>query len=588
MSSITHHLLKAVGLLGTFTAILTVTAILLAYVSRWFARSRQIPFDVGASWFEIWSRAFNELARRKSLAVIVIGVACLAFRAALLPVMKVPAPAAHDEFSYLLAGDTFTHGRLTNPTPPMWVHFESFHINVRPTYMSMYPPGQGFVLAFGELLGHPWIGIWLVAGLGCAVMVWALQAWLPPRWALLGGMLALFQFGALCYWANTYYCTWLPAIGGALVLGSLGRLRRRLQASQSVILGVGASLLAITRPYEGLVFCVPVASLLFYWIVRPKPRDLRQTVSRMVLPISCVMVLLTTFLGYYNFKVSRNPRLMPYQLNQQTYVVVPLFVWHSLRSDIPAYRNAEMRNYYLGWEVSEYRNTVSVGLAGMTWVKFERYWWFYFGPILTVPLFALPWTLRDRRIRFVLIVTAVTLIGLELEVWSHPHYAAPLTCAFMAIALQCMRHLQFWRWHNRRVGRAIVWTVVLACFLVDAAWVSAMLVHVNEVRLYMAGNQDRPKIIRQLAQIPGKHLVIVHYGPSHPVFREWVYNSADLENSSVIWARDLGGECDAELIARFSDRKVWIVDPDSNPIQLQIYSPSASMGNNHCIADSGQ
>jgi hypothetical protein len=48
-----------------------------------------------------------------------------------------------DDFSFLLAGDTFAHGRLTNPTPAMWTHFETIHITMQPTYQSMYFPGRG-------------------------------------------------------------------------------------------------------------------------------------------------------------------------------------------------------------------------------------------------------------------------------------------------------------------------------------------------------------------------------------------------------------------------------------------------------------
>jgi hypothetical protein len=574
-AEITGHLLKAAGLIAIFVAILAATAIVLNYLSRWFLRFQEIPVDSKASWFEIVSRGLTEFARRQTLAVWVVGLTCLAVRGALLPLIAVPAPTAHDEFSYLLAADTFSHGRLTNPTPPMWMHFESLHINMKPTYMSMYQPGQGLILAIGQLLGHPWIGIWLMAGVGCAAICWALQAWLPPKWALLGGVLAVLQFGVLCYWTSTYYCTWLPAFGGALVLGALPRLRNRPRVSQALILAFGVSVLAMTRSYEGLLLCLPVAGVLLVWILRPKRETFRLMISRTVLPITSVVLLAAAFLAYYNLRVSGNALLMPQVLNQRTYVVVPLFVWQHFRSQPPVYRNQEFRNFYIGWELSEYRNTIAVGFAKMTWIKFKKYWAFYFGPLLSIPLIAIPRLLVDRRTRFLLIVIAIMIVGVELESWSHPHYAAPLTCALLAVVLQCMRHLQFWRWRSWQIGRAIVWAVVVGCFAVDAAWVSAAAVHINDARLYMAGNQERATIERRLEQTPGSHLVIVRYTPTHPVYREWVYNRGDIEHAKVIWARDLGRECNENLIGAYAGRSVWLIEPDINPAELKPYSTPA-------------
>ena len=57
---------------------------------------------------------------------------------------------------------------------------------MKPTYMSMYFPAQGLVLAAGKVLtGHPWFGILVVTALMCLAICWMLQAWLPPTWALL-------------------------------------------------------------------------------------------------------------------------------------------------------------------------------------------------------------------------------------------------------------------------------------------------------------------------------------------------------------------------------------------------------------------
>jgi len=76
------------------------------------------------------------------------------------------------------------------------------------------------------------------------------------------------------------------------------------------------------------------------------------------------------------------------------------------------------------------------------------------------------------------------------------------------------------------------------------------------------GNLERAAVLRELENAPGKHLVIVHYGPKHASHLDWVYNRADIDAAKVVWARDLGNEQNQELLLYFKDRHAWIVNAD--------------------------
>jgi hypothetical protein len=544
---------------------LTAIAVALAFALPFMGSARLRPIE----------QIFARLARRKGWAVASVGLAAFLFRLAILPLCPMPLPFVPDDFSFLLSGDTFALGRLTNPTPAMWTHFESIHISMTPTYMSMYFPATGLVLAAGKVLtGHAWFGLLVTMSLMCAAICWMLQAWLPPTWALLGGIVAILRIGLFSYWINTYHGGGaVSALGGALVLGAFPRLMKKLRLIDGLLLATGICLLMLNRPYEGVLLCLPVAFVLGRWIFtgtkRPRPVLLMR---RAALPLALIVATAAWF-AYYNYRAFGSPTTLPYTLNRNMYAVAPYFQWQPPKP-VPAYRHPVMRTYYTVGELEQFTASRSPGgFAESFLVKMLLAVLFYAGPALFPILLWMPRAMRDDRMRFLSWSIALLTAGMLIQIYLIPHYLAPFTAAFYAIGLQAARHLRQWSPQAKPVGLAIVRSCVVICCVMTGARLFAAPLHLPLRKWpppewlaawYGPGHfgTERAQVAAQLESLPGRQLVIVRYAPSHNVYDEWVYNAPDIDNAKVIWAREMSPAENTALIHFYKDRKVWLIQPD--------------------------
>ncbi len=461
----------------------------------------------------------------------------------------IPEPKGNDENAYLLAADTFIRGRLTNPTPAGWEHFETFHVLLQPTYMAKYPPGQGLILALGKLLsGHFIVGAWISIGLMAASAYYLLAARLSARWCWLGAATAILLLGGAEYWAQSYWGGAMAAAGGNVWFGSLLRFRDRPRLSLAFAAGFGAAVLALTRPLEGLV-AVTVASI---WLLAETLRT--SSGSRQFLTwmfgVCLVVVPVLGWHGYYNFRVTGDALLMPYQAYEREYALVPNLLVSPDPEITRSYRNAEIERLYLEW--GRERREQLRRPAEFLRTRFAKLGWaglHFAGPFLL--LFG---RLRFKDVRSRLHgvgAPALAVTGLvALSMGAYPHYLAPVAGLYLLAGVVCLK--------AALSDRSRTWARALAviCF-----WLlGAQVLYASHDRPWMRQQewvQERKVIAQRLANTGERHLVLVQYGSDHNVHQEWVYNGADFEDAPVLWARSMGPEADARLAQTYDSRVTW-------------------------------
>ncbi len=529
----------------------------------------------GRKSFGRLERSFSHCAANRTLAIFVAGLFPVVLRLSLLPAIPIPQPYIADEFGYLLLADTFASGRITNPTHPMWHHFESLYVFHQPTYSSLYPIAQGLMLAVPLAVGlPPWFGVVMSAGLMCAALCWMLQGWLPPKWALLGALVAGMRFDVLTTWMNSYWGGATAAIGGALLLGALPRLLRQPRIRDALWAGAGLAIISQSRPFEGILLCLPVGTLLLFRFLFKAQVPAKDRAWALA-PLAAACVALIAGGLYYNGRVTGHALLLPYQLHQQIYGTPQNLLWKGPVTT--ASRVGEFKDIRetFEWQLKEFEDQSTwSGLWKALQTKSRSFWDFYLQPLLSLPLLLLPLVLRRGKMRFLFCTCLFVLLAeFLLYPFFFPHYTALLCGPLLVLVWQGTRYMRTIRWRGARVGDAVFRWCALA------GVISSALLVVGAVLLPVYIEQPttpRSRIKKELERQGGKHLVVVQYTPRHNMHEPWIYNSADPDRSPVIWTREMNAASMLPLLRYYADRQVWLVNADARNPTLTPYGERSS------------
>ncbi len=497
-------------------------------------------------------------AKRTYLCIAILGGLPVILRVALLRHHPIPTPHVYDEFGHLLVADTLRLFRLSNPPHVMHDFFETFFVLQQPTYSSIYPLGQGLSLAIGQaIFGTPWAGVLLSAGAFSALTYWMLRAWISPGWAFIGGFVAVFQFGPLCYWMNSYWGGSLAAAAGCLVFGALPRLNGA-GWKISFALGAGFALLILIRPFESLFVIVAGIAYLV-----PQRRFRHATLA--LVPISAAIGLILL----QNKSVTGQWTTLPYTLSRYQYGVPASLTFQS--DPVPHRALTPQQSMEYQSQIAFRgvpRETVKSYFLRLEYrVRFYRF--FFLPPLYVALLFFLP-SLREWRFLWLAATILLFALGANFYPLFEFHYFAPITCLFLLAAMKGLDRLSA---YSPNAALAIV---VLCCFHF-LFWYSVHLfdddaMQVRQFETWSGINHNNPErriaVKNELTHIPGELLILVRYSPSHIFQDEWVYNEADIDKARIVWARDRGAEENAKLLAYFSKRKVFLLEPDVRPPRL--------------------
>jgi len=272
--------------------------------------------------------------------------------------------------------------------------------------------------------------------------------------------------------------------------------------------------------------------------------------------------------------VTGNWTTIPYMLSRDQYGIPANFTFQPNAVPHKELNREQQVDYQAQSDVHGYqRETLATYLKRLAdRIRFYRF--FLMPPLMIAIFFCLP-DLRHRRFQWAAACIAIFALGTNIYPYYYPQYIAAVTCLIILLAIMGLRRLN-------RFGGDAMRILALLCVAQFVFWYGIHLFGNDTLFgalepyeswdfVNFGDTESRRAFDQRLAQAPGQQLVFVRLGPRH-LLREWIHNDADIDNSRVIWALDLGSEEDAKLRAYYPHRTAWLVEPDAVPPTLAPYT----------------
>jgi hypothetical protein len=302
-----------------------------------------------------------------------------------------------------------------------------------------------------------------------------------------------------------------------------------------------------------------------------------RAVSKFLPHLAFPVLLAVALLAVQNKQVTGSWTAMPEALSQYQYGVPAALTFQAKVTPHVPLTEQQLMDYRMQRSFLGER-TETLGSYLLRLEYRVRYYRFFFLAPLYLALAAFLFALSERRFQWVALTLALFALGTNFFPAFQLHYVAAVTCLFVLVSVVGLERI------SRRLPEAARLLVLLCAaqfvfwyslhaFFDTAEWSAQVRRYETWDSINHANPERRIFVNRQLDRVSGKLLVFVRYSPQHIFQDEWVYNPAAIDQSRIVWARDLGDAENLQLLRYYPDRTALLLEPDAQPPGLAAYQP---------------